>query len=65
MKLQANNYKVENDGIWVSRQELESWRDHYKKVAESLRHLQTVMLYTGKSDVLTDLIKHIKNEKED
>ena len=34
MILQANDFKIENDGIWVSKKAIEECKKHYKQVAE-------------------------------
>ena len=61
-----DNYKIENDGIWISRSELEKWKKHYLKVADEYKQNQRYKsdlsffkfpYYLGKAGVLTDLLK--------
>ena len=55
-----DNYKIENDGIWVARSELEKWRKHYVEIAherQCKKQFELEMFYYGKKDVLTDLLK--------
>lgn len=61
--MKLRDYKIENDGIWIAKSELESWRAHYVDVARSLSHNtdstanDLMWLNIGKSDVLTDILK--------
>lgn len=57
------NYKVVDDGIWISRKELEEWRDHYKSLYLEANSLPNEMLYIGKHDVIVDLLKIIEKRK--
>jgi hypothetical protein len=63
MVLQANEFKIENDGIWISKKVLEECKQHYKQVAENCfdekNELKT-LFYIGKSDVYNDLLKHFE-----
>lgn len=59
-----DNYKIENDGIWIAKSELEKWKKHYLKVADEnkghfKRDLEVFKFpyYLGKAEVLTDLLK--------
>lgn len=61
----AQNYKIENDGIWLSRAEIEQWRDHYAKVADKNKKAFVdekdgafkFPFYLGKVEVMIDLLK--------
>jgi hypothetical protein len=56
MILQQGEYKIQDDGIWIKKSELEAWRKHYSKIAGSGEHKRTRYLL-GKITVLTDLLK--------
>ena len=69
MVLKAEEYKIENDGIWIPKKVLESLRDHYNKVADG-KHLRQPnnlqkVFYIGKADVYRDLLKHFEPLEED
>lgn len=51
------NYKIENDGIWISSKELESWRDHYSRIANDCEYKPFKEYFNGKADVLADILK--------
>lgn len=65
------NFKVENGGIWISKEELQSWKAHYeivKKEYETLDkkemgNLHLDLYYKGKVDVLIDLLKTIEQKE--
>ena len=63
MILQENDFKIKNDGIWISKKALEECKKHYQKVADKCHlgkyNLQKVF-YTGKADVYVDLLKHFE-----
>ena len=63
MVLQSDEYKIENDGIWISKRALEECKKHYCKVADKCHlgknNLQKVF-YMGKTDVYVDLLKHFE-----
>lgn len=58
----TENYKVENNGIWVSKDEIQSWKAHYESVAHCCDKLSRKMYYNGMADVLIDLLKIIERE---
>jgi len=61
MQLERDEYKIQDDGIWISRKALEECKQHYQKVADkchlSKNNIQKVF-YIGKADVYVDLLKH-------
>lgn len=63
MTLEKYEYKVEDDGIWISKKALEECKQHYCKVADKYHlgknNLQKVF-YMGKADVYADLLKHFE-----
>ena len=63
MRLERDEYKIQDDGIWISKKALEECKQHYCKVANKLHlgkyNLQKVF-YTGKADVYVDLLKHFE-----
>lgn len=60
MILQQGEYKIQDDGIWIKKSELEAWKKHYSKsylkIAGSGEHKRTRYLL-GKIAVLADLLK--------
>lgn len=52
-----DNYKIENGGIWISRKELEEWRDRYVVIVKDIEYNPYVEYYKGKVDLLIDLLK--------
>ena len=67
MILQANEFKIENDGIWISKKALEECRNHYCKVADKFKPKTKKQdldfrwpFYVGKADVYIDLLKHFE-----
>lgn len=63
MILQSDEYKIQDDGIWISKKALEECKQHYCKVADKCHlgknNLQKVF-YTGKADICNDLLKHFE-----
>lgn len=63
MRLENDEYKIQDDGIWISKKALEECKKHYCKVADECHlgknNLQKVF-YTGKADVYVDLLKHFE-----
>lgn len=63
MILQGNNFKIETDGICISKKALEECKKHYKQVAEHCfdeKNKLKTLFYIGKSDVYNDLLKHFE-----
>lgn len=67
MVLRDNEYKIMDDGIWLPKKVLESWRDHYCKVADKFKPKPKKQdfdfrwpFYIGKADVCIDLLKHFE-----
>ena len=63
MQLERDEYKIQDDGIWIRKKALEECKKHYKQVAEHCfdekNELKT-LFYIGKSDVYYDLLKHFE-----
>ena len=60
MELRKGEYRIEDDGIWIKKEVLESWRDHYADVSlgqDRLGKLLYAWFYMGKRDVCVDLLK--------
>ena len=55
-------YKIQDNGIWIPKNELEEWYDHYTKLSARLGKddIGLGMFYAGMADVLSDIIKHIE-----
>lgn len=64
MILENDEYKLENGGIWISKEALEECKQHYCSVADKFKPKKGKDLdfrypfYIGKADVCTDLLKH-------
>lgn len=50
------------DSIIITKESLEKWRDHYVNKAYEAIGMWTNGLYSGKIDVLSDLLKHFEKE---
>ena len=63
MVLEKDEFKIQDDGIWISKKALEECKQHYCKVADKCHlgknNLQKVF-YTGKAAVYVDLLKHFE-----
>ena len=63
MVLQKDEFRIDGDGIWISKKALEECKQHYCKVADKCHlgknNLQKVF-YMGKADVYVDLLKHFE-----
>ena len=60
MTLRGEEYRIEDEGIWVSRKALEEWRDHYFNNAldrELSEQDEKQMFYLGKHEVIVDMLK--------
>ena len=63
MVLQNDEFKIENDGIWISKKALEELREHYNKVSLGCDREMKMFLshfYMGKCDAYIDLLKHFE-----
>ena len=61
MTLNNDEYKIEGNGIWISKDALESLKVHYCKVADKYKkEMFRNGLYLGKAEVVNDLL-HITN----
>ena len=63
MQLEQDEYRIQDEGIWISKKALEECKKHYCNVADKCHlgknNLQKVF-YTGKADVYVDLLKHFE-----
>lgn len=59
------NHKIQDNGIWIPKSELEKWYDHYTKTSVQLSkiRIEAGMFYVGMADVLHDMIKAIENNE--
>lgn len=64
MVLQKEEYKIENNGIWIPKKVLRQLRDHYCKVSDKgkkeffdNKDNFKMPFYLGKADVYKDLLK--------
>lgn len=55
MRLENDEYKIQDDGIWISRKAIEELRQHYKRTVSNT--VPYDMYYVGKVDVLEDILK--------
>ena len=67
MILQNDEYKIQDDGIWISKKAIEEFRTQFTTLAKEkggqpeLDISNTDMwYYLGKRDVLIDLLKHFE-----
>ena len=67
MILQSDEYKIQDDGIWISKKALEEFKTKFTTLAKEkggqleLDISNTDMwYYLGKRDVLIDLLKHFE-----
>ena len=59
------NYKIENDGIWISKKELKKWLDLYKKYrSDGYSTIPQMMYYSGKCDMIIDILKTFEERDE-
>jgi hypothetical protein len=58
--LRNGEYRIDGDGIWISKEVLEQWKKQYRENAESLFSDENPVLafyYSGKADVFNDIMK--------
>lgn len=67
MVLEKDEYRIDGDGIWISKVALEECRDHYRKVAEKFKprpkkqgFASVWSFYIGKANMCIDLLKHFE-----
>lgn len=56
MILKKDEYKIQDDGIWVSKKALEKWEDHYYKLGKESCSSLNLAMYCGKHSVIYDLL---------
>ena len=65
--LKEKDYKIEENGIWISKKALEEVRDYYREVCKE--HAKCEVLDwsagvdLGKRDMLNDILKHFASKK--
>lgn len=71
MILQNDEYKIQDDGIWISKKAIEEFRTQFTTLAKEkggqpeLDISKTDMwYYLGKRDVLIDLLKHFEKKSK-
>lgn len=67
MILQSDEYKIENNGIWIPKKVLKQLQKQYCKVADQCKKEYfdgkdnfKFPMYIGKADVYIDLLKHFE-----
>jgi hypothetical protein len=63
MTLEKDEYKIQDDGIWISKKALEELREHYNKVSLGCDREKKFLLanfYMGKRHAYIDLLKHFE-----
>ena len=67
MILQKDEYRIQYDGIWISKAALEECKKHYHKVADKFKPKPKKQeldfrypFYLGKADICVDLLKHFE-----
>lgn len=58
MRLESDEYRIQDGGIWISKKAIEELRQYYKRVVSNT--VPYDMYYVGKADVLTDILKHFE-----
>lgn len=72
MVIRGDDYKIEGEGIWLSKELLENYKRHYMNVAEGNRDKWKknedtfrYPFYLGKVEVLIDILKMFEPLVED
>ena len=67
MILEKDEYRIEDDGIWISKKALKEFRKQFTTLAKEKGKLPELDIantdmwyYLGKRDVLIDLLKHFE-----
>lgn len=67
MTLNKDEFRIEDDGIWISKAALEECRDNYRKLVCELKPKSKKEVpdfrypyYIGKADVCTDLLMYFE-----
>ena len=63
MRLENDEYKIQDDGIWISKKALEELREHYNRVSLGCDWEMKMLLsrfYIGKCDAYIDILKHFE-----
>ena len=66
MVLQNDEYRIEGDGIWISKKALEELKKHYNQVAEHCFDKENdfkTLFYMGKCHAYIDLLKHFEPQE--
>ena len=61
MILKENDFRIEEDGIWISKKALEEVRDYYREVCKGYAKSEVLDwsagVDLGKRDILNDILK--------
>ena len=58
MTFRKDEFKVEGEGVWLSKEALTLWREHYCKLADQNKKNETLrFLYCGSASTLADILK--------
>lgn len=63
MILRSDEFRIDGDGIWISRKALEELREHYNKVSLGCDREMKILqahFYMGKCNAYIDLLKHFE-----
>ena len=67
MILKENDFRIEEDGIWISKKALEEVRDYYREVCKEHAKCEVLDWSSGvdlgKREMLNDILKHFENKK--
>ena len=70
MVLSKDEYKIENNGIWIPKKVLKQLQKHYCGVADKSKKDYfdgkdnfKFPMYLGKADVYRDLLKHFEKQE--
>lgn len=70
MQLERDEYRIQDEGIWISKKALEECKQHYCKVADKFSPKPKKQdldfrypFYFGKADICNDLLKHFEPQE--
>ena len=68
MILKENDFRIEEDGIWISKKALEEVRDYYRELCKEHAKFFVDLGWSegvdlGKRDILNEILKHFENKK--
>ena len=68
MRLDNDEYRIEDDGIWISRKALEDLKRHYQDVSQHkylTKKNAVKMWYIGNAELFHYLLKHFEQLEDE